>query len=126
MSLTVLIDDVRWFRDARPCEVARTSSAGVALLLSLKNRHIDELWLDHDLGGEDTIMPVIDLLCEQRFAVTKTWIQSVNPAGAVIMRQRLFAVGYEVSHHFDVRIFQNSRPKVSDPHVTLGARGGRP
>ncbi len=123
--LTVLIDDVRWFRDARPCEIARTSSAGVALLLSMQGWRIDELWLDHDLVGEDTIMPVIDLMCEQRFDVAKTWIQSVNPAGAVVMRQRLSAVGYDVSHHFDVRVFQNSKPKLSDPRVTVGDRGGR-
>lgn len=124
--LTVLIDDVRWFRDARPCEVARTSSVGVALLISLQGRQIYELYLDYDLGGEDTVMPVIDLLCDQPFDVVKTWIHSFNPAGAVIIRQRLSRAGYDVSHHHDVRVFRNSKPNVSDPHVTVGDRGGRP
>ena len=60
--LTVLIDDVRCFRDRRTCRVARSSAAGVRLLAELADQHIDDLWLDHDLGGDDTIWPVIRLL----------------------------------------------------------------
>ena len=41
----------RSFTDDRPAEVARTSAEGVALLA--RGGHIDELWLDHDLGGDD-------------------------------------------------------------------------
>lgn len=61
-SSTVLIDDVRRFRDGRPCVVARTSAAGLAVLDELCESRIDDLWLDHDLGGEDTIWPIIRLL----------------------------------------------------------------
>ena len=41
--LTVLIDDVRWFRDGRDCTIARSSQKAIELLNSLKGRHIDEL-----------------------------------------------------------------------------------
>lgn len=123
--LTVLIDDVRWFRDGRECTIARSSRRAIELLNGLKGRYIDELWLDHDLGGEDTIMPVVDLLCGERFDVTKVWIHSFNPRGAVIVRQRLSAVGYEAAHCYDLRLWSHSRPKLSDPNVIVGDRRGR-
>ncbi len=123
--LTVLIDDVRWFRDGRDCKIARSSQRAIELLNNLKGRHIDELWLDHDLGGEDTIMPVVDLLYGEKFDVTKVWIHSSNPKGAVVMRQCLSAAGYEAAHSYDVRLWSHSRPKMSDPDVTLGDGRGR-
>jgi hypothetical protein len=123
--LTVLIDDIRWFRDGRDCTIARSSRKAIELLNGLKGRHIDELWLDHDLRGEDTIMPVVDLLCGEKFDVTKVWIHSSNPRGAVVMRQRLSAAGYEVSRSYDLRLWSHSRPKMSDPDVTFGDRKGR-
>jgi hypothetical protein len=60
--LTVLVDDVRGFKDERPALVARTSQDALKLLEGLGNVRIDHLWLDHDLSGEDTIRPVIDML----------------------------------------------------------------
>jgi hypothetical protein len=60
--LTVLIDDVRGFRDERPALVARSSQEALSLLEGLGSRRIDHLWLDHDLGGADTIRPVVDLM----------------------------------------------------------------
>lgn len=59
---TVLIDDVRRFRDARPCLTARSSVDGVALLHALHGQRIEHLWLDHDLSGNDDIWPVIRML----------------------------------------------------------------
>lgn len=67
-ALVVLIDDVRSFRDDRPCRVARSSSAGDALLEALREEHIQELWLDHDLQGEDAIWPVVHLLDDAALA----------------------------------------------------------
>jgi len=58
-ELTVLVDDVRSFRDGRPCLVSRSSAAGVKLLQRLAGTRIDHLWLDHDLVGDDTIWPVV-------------------------------------------------------------------
>ena len=58
----VLADDLRSFVDGRPAEVARTSSAGVELLDRHRSHRLDELWLDHDLGDDDTIWPVVEVL----------------------------------------------------------------
>ena len=55
--LTVLVDYVRGFRDERPALVARTSQEARTLLEGLEDRQIDDLWLDHDLSGDDTIRP---------------------------------------------------------------------
>ena len=61
-SLTVLVDDVRGFKDQRPALVARSSPEALRLLDELEGERIDHLWLDHDLVGKDTIGPVVDLL----------------------------------------------------------------
>jgi hypothetical protein len=121
----VLIDDVRWFRDARPCLMARSSRKGVELLRSLAGQPIAELWLDHDLGGDDTVMPVIDFLCEMRFEVAQIFIHSFNTRGAVVMKQRLAAAGYVVTHHYDVRIWTHTNPRMSEADATVRDRGGR-
>jgi hypothetical protein len=121
----VLIDDVRWFRDARPCLMARSSASGVALLRSLVGEPIEQLWLDHDLGGDDTVMPVIDLLCAEHLDVAVIFIHSFNPKGAVVMRQRLAAAGYRVEHSYDVRMWVHTNPRMSDPGGMMKGEGGR-
>ncbi len=108
--LVVLVDDLRSFRDERPALVARSSAAGVALLRELHEPPhdvrgrltIDELWLDHDLGGADTIMPVVEYLQERAFSgdgldVRAVFVHSANPVGAdsVVLGLRRF--GYPVS-----------------------------
>lgn len=60
--VTVLVDDVRGFRDQRPALVARSSPEALRLLDQLEGERIDHLWLDHDLIGKDTIAPVVDRL----------------------------------------------------------------
>jgi hypothetical protein len=50
------IDDLRPL--PRATRIARTSSEGIQLLQEHRGIFIDELWLDHDLGGDDTILPV--------------------------------------------------------------------
>jgi hypothetical protein len=97
----VLVDDLRSFVDRRPAEVARTSSAGVELLHRQRNHRLDELWLDHDLGGDDTIWPVVEVLeraaFERRpFDVGVVIIHSANPAGATKMAQALRRWNYPV------------------------------
>jgi hypothetical protein len=57
-----LIDDLRSFSDGRSALVARTSGEGVPLLQQHRQTRIDELRLDHELGGEDTIWPVAEVL----------------------------------------------------------------
>ncbi|WP_433203962.1 cyclic-phosphate processing receiver domain-containing protein [Dactylosporangium sp. CS-047395] len=97
----VLIDDLRSFVDGREADVARTSTAGVALLHRYRDRRIDELWLDHDLGGDDTIWPVVELLERAAFEETPfdigiIHVHSANPAGAATMVQALLRWGYHV------------------------------
>ena len=50
-----LVDDLRSFVDGRRADVARTNAAGADLLNRHRDQRLDELWLDHDLGADDTI-----------------------------------------------------------------------
>lgn len=97
----VLIDDLRSFVDGRPASVARTSSAGIAVLEGFRGQRLDELWLDHDLGGDDTIWPVVEVLEraafeERPFDIGVVWVHSANPAGASKLIQVLERWGYNV------------------------------
>jgi hypothetical protein len=97
----VLIDDLRLFVDGRAAQVARTSAAGVALLQRYRACRLDELWLDHDLGGEDTVWPVVELLKRaafdgEAFDIGTVYIHSANPAGAAKVSQVLQRWGYRV------------------------------
>lgn len=97
----LLVDDLRSFADGRVGEVARTSSSGVDLLDRYREHRIDELWLDHDLGDDDTIWPVVEVLeraaFESRpFDVGVVVIHSANPAGAAKMAQALRRWDYPV------------------------------
>ncbi|MFC6568948.1 cyclic-phosphate processing receiver domain-containing protein [Actinoplanes utahensis] len=99
--LVILVDDLRSFADGRPTEVARTSAEGVALLTAHRDRRIDELWLDHDLGGDDTIWPVVEVLEraafeERPYDIGLIRVHSSNPAGAARMRRSLDRWGYPV------------------------------
>jgi hypothetical protein len=97
----VLIDDLRSFLDGRAAEVARSSAAGVDLLNRYRDERLDELWLDHDLGGADTIWPVVEVLERaafdgRPFDVGVIVVHSANPAGAAKMTQALRHWGYHV------------------------------
>lgn len=97
----VLVDDVRSFVDGRKAEVARTSAAGVLLLDQYRGRRLDELWLDHDLGGDDTIWPVVELLERAAFEgrpldVGVVYVHSANPVGVTQIVQVLRNWGYHV------------------------------
>jgi hypothetical protein len=101
MGIVILVDDLRSFVDGRPAEVGRTSVEGVQLLRRHRAERIDELWLDHDLGGTDTIWPVIEVLELAAFEghpinIGVVLIHSANPPGVAKMRQTLHRWGYEV------------------------------
>ena len=66
--MIIVIDDERTFKNHDGL-YARNSNEGLALIAQtftefmMRNGEcIDELWLDHDLGGDDTIMAVVDYL----------------------------------------------------------------
>ncbi|MEU8022620.1 cyclic-phosphate processing receiver domain-containing protein [Micromonospora haikouensis] len=97
----ILIDDLRSFVDGRKAEVARTSAAGVQLLDQYRGRRLDELWLDHDLGGDDTIWPVVELLERAAFEgrpldIGVVHVHSANPVGVTKIAQVLRHWGYHV------------------------------
>src|SRR3954467_15206689 len=97
----VLIDDLRSFVDGRPAQVARTSSAGVELLDRYRSHRLDELWLDHDLGDDDTIWPVVEVLERAAFEnlpfdIGMVIVHSANPAGAAKIARVLRRWGYRV------------------------------
>jgi hypothetical protein len=79
------IDDLRPL--PRATRIARTSREGIQLLQEHRDGFIDELWLDHDLGGDDSIMPVVTVLEEAAFnghpfQIGVIFVHSANPSGA--------------------------------------------
>lgn len=93
------IDDLRSL--PRATRIARTSQEGVLLLEEHRDRRIDELWLDHDLGGEDSIMPVVALLERaafdgRPFQIGMIYVHSANPSGADTMLRVLKRWNYRV------------------------------
>lgn len=106
----VLVDDVRWFVDDRACVIYRTSADAVAGLrqAAYDGFALDELWLDHDLGGEDTIAPVLRLLDEldatgRRLAVGRCLIITSSAAGAHLIRRTLDRLGYPYERLYSLR-----------------------
>jgi hypothetical protein len=99
--LTVLVDDVRDFKDERPALVARSSPEALSLLDELGGTRIDHLWLDHDLVGKDTVDPVVDLLVHRAKAGTplnvgQIHIHTINLLAGAGMASALRTAGYPV------------------------------
>ena len=72
------------------------------LLERFRDRPVDELWLDHDLGGDDAVWPVVEILERaafdgRPFDIGTVNIHSANPAGAAKMAQALRRWGYRVT-----------------------------
>ncbi len=99
--LTVLVDDVRGFKDRRPALVARSSPEALRLLDELEGERIDHLWLDHDLVGKDTVGPVVDRLVHRAktgspLNVGQIHIHTANIGAGYRMGVVLRAAGYPV------------------------------
>jgi hypothetical protein len=108
--LVVLVDDVRSFRDGRACRIARSAEAALELLTQLCDREVDELWLDFDLGGDTTVMPVVKHLVEAAHAgrpvpIRRVRVHSSNSRGAhrivILLRQ----AGYPVERDYNRAIW---------------------
>lgn len=90
MALILVIDDLRSFpkfHAEHTVLYTRNAHDGVSLLSDLHRMHtpIDELWLDHDLGGT-SIHPVVDWLCERcvwddRPDIRNIYAHTSNPVG---------------------------------------------
>ncbi len=96
-----LVDDVGRFVDDRDCVVYRTSQDAVAGLRALAEAGtaLDQLWLDHDLGGGDTIRPVLALLEElalggRPLRIGKAFVITSNPTGGHLIGGVLRRLGY--------------------------------
>ncbi|WP_243436748.1 DUF3592 domain-containing protein [Streptomyces sp. FH025] len=99
MPVVLGIDDLRPL--PRATRIARTSREGIRLLEEHRDRFIDELWLDHDLGGDDTIMPVVALMEEaafdgRPFQIGAVFVHSANPVGAASVVRSLTRWSYRV------------------------------
>ena len=108
--LTVLVDDVRDFKDRRPARVARSSAEALRLLDELEGTRIDHLWLDHDLTGEDNIDPVVDLLVDRArrgnpLDVGQIHIHTANIGEGLKMDVLLRAAGYPVHRSYSLRMW---------------------
>ncbi|MCO5970215.1 cyclic-phosphate processing receiver domain-containing protein [Actinoallomurus soli] len=93
------VDDLRALPGAT--QIARTSREGIRLLEEHRDHRIDELWLDHDLGGDDSIMPIVAVLEEAAFGgrpfdIGMVFVHSANPSGAETMVRVLRRWGYRV------------------------------
>lgn len=89
---TLLIDDLRNFRDDPPnVVIARTSEEAIDLLSS---QIFDDVWWDHDLGEDDTTQKVADWLLYQaitshKIKIDTCFIHTSNPVGAVNLKTTL-------------------------------------
>lgn len=92
MGISVVIDDERTFE--RGDLHIRTSAEAISFLRLAWHvqwngfgvNEIEELWLDHDLGGEDTTRPVAMWLAEKAFdgeplKVGTVFVHTQNPVG---------------------------------------------
>ena len=86
--MILVIDDLRSF--PFHATYARTSAQGLVALDAVDR--LDELYLDHDLGGDDTIMLCVDYLMERAYfgnplPIGRVTVHTSNPPGAeTIMR----------------------------------------
>jgi hypothetical protein len=108
--LTVLVDDVRDFKDQRPALVARSSPEALRLLEELEGARIDHLWLDHDLIGDDTVAPVVNLLVHRArngspLNIGQIHIHTANVGAGLKMDALLRAAGYPVVRSYAITIW---------------------
>ena len=90
----LVVDDERTF--TFPAEYARTSNEAIGLL---DLGYYDYIWLDHDLGGEDKGIFVVDWLCKRSFfdsiyPVKEIFVHSMNPGASDDMVRSLVRYSY--------------------------------
>ena len=94
MYSVVVLDDERRFNPDRDSTLNVeidyfVSSASCLDFLSRRglSTPLDELWLDHDLGGDDTSRPLVmemasDAFWQHPWSVNTVYIHTANPVGA--------------------------------------------
>lgn len=91
--MRMVIDDERRFREPaleRRVEHFTTSGAGFRRIMRAieQGEVIEELWLDHDLGGDDTTRDIVTMMVEDAVIFDRPWpidhvfVHSSNSVGA--------------------------------------------
>lgn len=98
--MILLVDDLRNFIQTpkEKTKLARTSKEALQILQHERCFH--ELWLDHDLGGNDTTIPIVDYLCELAFKnipkqINTIYVHTANPVGKQQIIDSLTHYGYK-------------------------------
>jgi hypothetical protein len=93
----LVIDDLRSF----PFDAvyARTSTEALEVLTA--DGGWDEVWFDHDLGDDDTTVPVLDRICELAHdghpaRIDRCVVHTSNPPGRDTLVRGLRRWGYQV------------------------------
>ncbi len=98
MRRILFVDDLRDFPlPDLNADIVRSSEAALEQLKS--GKAYDEIWLDHDLGGDDTSMPIVYWLAERAFngnpyPVEKVVVHTANPVGRKNIVSSLTRWGY--------------------------------
>lgn len=118
----LVVDDLRifYFNPAylgtTNISYARTSQEAITLLT--EDHSWDELWLDHDLGGRDTIDPVVDHLIENPpLRIGEIYVHSMNPPAR---RRVMEKIADQTDYHVrEVDLYQVSKmPWLSITQLT--------
>jgi hypothetical protein len=98
--MMLLIDDARTFSVDI---IARTYEAGVKILMS-SNIHIDELYIDFDLGEQMTGLDVLKKVSSIIYLPNKITIISMNPSGQKQIEGFLKDHGYEKTESYWLQV----------------------
>ncbi|GAA2745339.1 hypothetical protein GCM10009868_26460 [Terrabacter aerolatus] len=122
--LTVLVDDTRAFRDRRPHVQVRHGDDAVELLRRVRDRLVDELWLDYDLLDGTTSASAVDHLVARaargnRLSVNVIEVHAARVPEALHITQRLRRAGYPARRcyaqgiwtRFDATLHDEWRPE---------------
>lgn len=113
-GLTVLVDDTRDFKDGRPTLTAKTSADALTVLEALGAARVDDLWLDYNLVGDDTVQPVVDRLIALAdagtpLAVARIHVHSSNIRHGYRICAELAAAGYPARRSYAANLWVRAR-----------------
>lgn len=87
MKVALVVDDERELRVPDVDKVVWVKSSSEAIAFLKSNPVICQLWLDHDLGPDDTIMRLVDHIAEEAFfergyEIDEIVVHTMNPVGS--------------------------------------------
>jgi len=99
MYKILFVDDLRNFPLIGYGDVDTVRTSIQALYKLNSGILYNEIWLDHDLGGDDTSMPIVDWLSERAFndnpyPIDRIVIHTANPVGSKNIAIGLTRWGY--------------------------------